>query len=80
MQRIGDRCELRQEASSGELRVEPERVACPRDLEEGDTIRLTGKTCLRERGPGGVSMPIGCPDELLELEAAWRAQARQPAP
>lgn len=79
MQRVGDRCELRQESTKGERIVEPERVACPRDLEDGDTIRLTGRTCLREGGPGGVSMPIGCPDDLLELEAAWRGRAQPPS-
>jgi len=79
MQRLGERCELRQEASSGERIVEPERVACPRDLEDGEAIRLTGRTCLREGGPNGVQMPIGCPDDLLELEAAWRERKSKPA-
>jgi hypothetical protein len=80
MQRVNERCQVRAEGAGGERRIEPELVACPRDLEPGESIRLTGRTCLREGGPSGVSKPIGCPEALLELEASLRAGAGAASP
>jgi hypothetical protein len=63
--RTAERCEVY--SIDGE-RVSPaERTPCPQDLEVGERIRVTGKTCIREGKPER-RRPVVCPGPLLLRE------------
>jgi len=60
--------------------VDPDRVSpsvatpCPIDLEIGERIRITGKTCIREGGGADRVEPVVCPDPLTYFEKKDRAE------
>jgi hypothetical protein len=44
--------------------------ACPREVEPGEKIRLTGRTCIRESATESRNMPVRCPRELYKAKEA----------
>jgi hypothetical protein len=50
-------------------------VRCPRDLEDGEHIRLAGHTCLRESDQQGRALPVRCPKELFKAREHDAADA-----
>ncbi|MFO0552911.1 MAG: hypothetical protein U0271_31275 [Polyangiaceae bacterium] len=74
MTRITERCAIdRVNVSGTTLRVEPD-VACPKDMELGESIRLEGAVCMRASLAPGRVLPVVCPATLLKAEATWRKQ------
>lgn len=75
MVRTGERCEI--------LVVHPpprgdelvSEVACPLELELGESIRMSGMTCLRESPTAGRTLPVACPSKLIKSERAYRERA-----
>jgi hypothetical protein len=48
---------------------------CPPDLENGERIRIAGKTCTRESPSGAArEQPVVCPDPLTLLEIKDRGR------
>jgi hypothetical protein len=43
---------------------------CPRDVAEGEKIRLTGKNCIRESLEPARNIPVRCPRELYKAAEA----------
>lgn len=64
MTRTGERCEVTRSVNGQVVDTMPTRYACPKDLLEGEWIRITGKTCIREGGPAERKVPVVCPDYL----------------
>lgn len=64
MTRTGERCEVTLQDNGEVIYTDPERYACPKDLQLGEWIRITGKTCIREGGPVERKVPVVCPDYL----------------
>ncbi|NUP13451.1 MAG: hypothetical protein HOW73_46025 [Polyangiaceae bacterium] len=55
--------------------LEPD-YACPRDLEMGERIRLTGMVCMREGGESAErNVPVVCPNPLTNAERDRRKAA-----
>jgi hypothetical protein len=73
--RSQDRCEVY--SVDGEASPPRTSTPCPPDLEIGERIRLSGKTCMRE-SPEGVTreQPVVCPDPLTLLELKDRSARR----
>lgn len=40
---------------------------CPREIEDGERLELTGKTCMRHSTDPGRRRPTRCPSAMLEL-------------
>lgn len=51
-------------------------VLCPRDLESGERMRLTGRTCHRESPRVEREVPVRCAQPLLLVEEALRTGER----
>jgi len=65
----------------GDQRSPVRDVRCPRDLERGERIRLTGSTCIREAGSRDRSVPMRCPKKLVNLKTAdLRDAGKLPTP
>jgi hypothetical protein len=65
--RTKDRCEVY--TVEGDLTSTLAQTPCPPDLENGERIRLAGKTCVREGEPGSPrELPVVCPDPLKFAE------------
>jgi hypothetical protein len=64
MTRTGERCQVTLHVNGQLVDTDPERYACPKDLQVGEWIRITGKTCIREGGPVERKVPVVCPDYL----------------
>lgn len=64
MTRTGERCEVTLQEGGEVVYTDPERYACPKDLQIGEWIRIAGKTCIREGGPVERKVPVLCPDYL----------------
>jgi hypothetical protein len=60
--RTEERCEMF--SIDGDQVSPSERTPCPEDLDIGERIRITGKTCLREGKPERRK-PVVCPFRLL---------------
>lgn len=69
----GDQCVVYWE--DGDQRSKPEQVRCPREVLPGESIRLTGRVCLREGGGRSREVPVRCPDRLVFLEIEARHDA-----
>jgi len=67
MARRGDKCEVY--SVEGD-HVSPTLTApCPADLNNGERIRIVGKTCVREgTGDREREQPVVCPDPLTNAE------------
>ena len=64
MVRTGERCEI-SIIRGGPIADEFVReVACPLELELGESIRATGMTCTRESSVKARNIPIVCPSSL----------------
>jgi hypothetical protein len=72
LSRTRERCEVY--SIDGDAISPPAPAICPPDLQAGERVRLSGKTCVRE-SPSipARDVPVVCPDPLLELEAADRS-------
>jgi hypothetical protein len=66
LERAGDRCQIF--ARTGEERALGEAAICPRDLGDGERIRLAGRTCFRESAEPTRAVPVRCPPELADRE------------
>lgn len=61
----------------GDRSAAPEETPCPPDLEAGEHIRLTGRTCLREGPDPARVRPVVCPDPLTNLEKYERGEKKR---
>jgi hypothetical protein len=43
-------------------------IACPREIEPGERLRLAGRTCMREAASAQRNVPVRCPKQLLYAE------------
>ncbi len=75
MERTSERCEVFIERSGSVTEKLPERFACPKDLELGESIRLLGRTCMRVSPVPARRLPVLCPDYLTTAESDARASA-----
>ncbi len=88
MVRTGERCEVVLEQGGREIRRIPKRYACPKELELGEWIRVTGMVCVRESADPALHELVPCPDYLtnaerdhrLELASAGRSTLDPEAP
>lgn len=78
MTRTGERCVIeRFEESVASETLVPD-VACPKDLELGERVRLTGMTCIREGGATqDRNVPVVCPPTLTRAEKERREAGSQ---
>lgn len=74
MTRYGERCTI-EILRNGEVdETLPTDYACPKELELGERIRLTGMTCMRESADGSeLSLPVVCPNPLTNAERDLRS-------
>ena len=72
----GEHCQIFWE--EGERRSEPQVVACPRELEPGERIRLSDRVCIRESRDSTRDQPVRCPASLVNREKADRVDAGLP--
>jgi len=47
-------------------------VRCPRELTDGDSVRLAGRVCFRESPDAARRGPIRCPYQLIKIQEALR--------
>ncbi|MBW2528308.1 MAG: hypothetical protein JRI23_29295, partial [Deltaproteobacteria bacterium] len=59
----------------GDRRSKPLAVRCPRELQEGERIRLSVRVCFREGRSRERDAPVRCPVDLIDFERAERADA-----
>ncbi|KYF64890.1 hypothetical protein BE15_31775 [Sorangium cellulosum] len=79
LRRTDDGCELFW--IDGDLVSASQAVACPPDLQVGERLRLTGKTCLRESAQTPArAVPVVCPLPLTNMEKADRTPPDAGAP
>ncbi|WP_437531627.1 hypothetical protein WME79_03065 [Sorangium sp. So ce726] len=79
LRRTDDGCEIFW--IDGDLVSASQAVVCPPDLEVGERLRLTGKTCLRESAQTPArAVPVVCPLPLMTMEKADRAPPDAGAP
>jgi hypothetical protein len=50
------------------LKLQPEHITYPHNLKNNNTIHLIKQTYLQKGHPKNISIPINCPDNLLELK------------
>jgi hypothetical protein len=72
----GEHCQVFWEEA--ERRSEPQVVACPRELEPGERIRLSDRVCMRESRDSSRDQPVRCPAKLINREKADRDDAGLP--
>jgi hypothetical protein len=48
--------------------MQPEHITYPHNLKNNNTIHLIKQTYLQKGHPKNISIPINCPDNLLELK------------
>jgi len=73
--RTGDRCDVLW--VEGDRSAAPEQTPCPPDLQAGEQLRLTGRTCLRESPDASRVRPVVCPDPLTNLEKYERGERKR---
>ncbi|WP_437928475.1 hypothetical protein WMF37_04265 [Sorangium sp. So ce291] len=79
LRRTDDGCELFW--IDGDLVSASQTVTCPPDLQVGERLRLTGKTCMRESAQTPArAVPVVCPLPLTNMEKADRAPPDAGAP
>jgi hypothetical protein len=54
-----------QEGGRSSVRKE---IACPREIEPGERLRLAGRTCMREAAKVERNVPVRCPKQVLYAE------------
>ncbi|MGK3997110.1 hypothetical protein [Sorangium sp. So ce1024] len=65
----------------GDLVSASQEVVCPADLQVGERLRLTGRTCMRESAQTPArAVPVVCPLPLTNLEKADREPPDAGAP
>lgn len=80
MVRTGERCVisiLRPSPAEDERVAE---VACPLELELGESIRATGMTCMRESSIKARNVPIVCPSSLSVAVREFRKRQASASP
>lgn len=76
MSRVTDRCEILVYREDDAVERLPEDEACPKDLEPGERIRLTGSVCMREGAATPErNVPVVCPNPLMRAERDRRSAA-----
>lgn len=79
LRRTDDGCELFW--IDGDLVSASQTIVCPPDLQVGERLRLTGKTCMRESAQTlSRAVPVVCPLPLTNMEKADRAPPDAGAP
>lgn len=79
LRRTDDGCELFW--IDGDLVSASQEVVCPADLQVGERLRLTGRTCMRESAQTPArAVPVICPIPLTNLEKADREPPDAGAP
>lgn len=79
LRRTDDGCEIFW--IDGDLVSASQEIVCPPDLEVGERLRLTGKTCLRESAnTPSRAVPVICPLPLTAMEEADRTPPDAGAP
>ena len=61
----GRRCVVYWESEQG-YRSQRSEIRCPRELETGERLRLTGRTCQRESARKERTGPVRCPYVLVK--------------
>ena len=72
MERVTERCIVVIESGPIAEKL-PTMYACPKDLELGEKIHLTGRTCMRESTMKDRNIPVLCPDYLTNAEREFVA-------
>jgi hypothetical protein len=76
MSRVEERCEILVYREDEAVERLPEDWACPKDLEPGERIRLTGAVCVREGAATPErNVPVVCPNPLTNAERDRRRAA-----
>ncbi|WP_437958849.1 hypothetical protein WME76_03755 [Sorangium sp. So ce119] len=79
LRRTDDGCELFW--IDGDLVSASQAIVCPPDLQVGERVRLTGKTCMRESAQTPArAVPVVCPLPLMNMEKADRTPPDAGAP
>ncbi|WP_437578167.1 hypothetical protein [Sorangium sp. So ce887] len=79
LRRTDDGCELFW--IDGDLVSASQPLVCPPDLQVGERLRLTGKTCMRESAQTpSRAVPVVCPLPLTNMEKEDRAPPDAGAP
>ena len=76
--RTANRCEVY--SIDGEQVTAPESFPCVADLNPGESLRIAGKTCMRESPDPDRREPVVCPDPLTNFEKRDIAREHPPAP
>jgi hypothetical protein len=76
--RTANRCEVY--SIDGEQVTAPESFPCVADLNPGESLRIAGKTCVRESPDPDRREPVVCPDPLTNFEKRDIAREHPPAP
>lgn len=69
------RCEVYWMA--GETRSVRRKVKCPREIEPGERLWLSGRVCFRDSDDASRRVPVRCPPPVLRSDIADRADAGQ---
>ena len=64
--RTEQRCEVY--SVDGDVFSENQATPCPMDLQPGERLRITGRTCTRESTDPAREVPAVCPDPLTNRE------------
>lgn len=59
----------------GDRRSKTLEVRCPRELERGERIRLSGRVCFRQGNSRERDEPVRCPVDLVDLQRSDTADA-----
>lgn len=68
LEQTGDRCRIFE--ATGATRTLGDDATCPREIADGERIRLAGRACFRESGDPTRAVPVRCPSELVDRAAA----------
>ncbi|MBL8741658.1 MAG: hypothetical protein JNK04_11210 [Myxococcales bacterium] len=75
MERTGERCEIRIVRGGPVPDELVKEVACPLELELGESIQATGMTCMRVSAVKARNIPVVCPSTLNVAVREFRKQA-----
>jgi hypothetical protein len=64
LERAGESCVLYR--VEGDTRGLGDAATCPRGLEDGERIRWSGRSCMRESGDPRRTVPVRCPVDLAD--------------
>jgi hypothetical protein len=57
-------------------------VPCPREIDDGERLHYTGRTCMRESSDAARNLPVRCPKQIshaLRDEKAGKGELKLPA-